>query len=141
MRILSFITLSLLLFSCGQTPSSPPRDLIAKNTLEKVLLDINIAETYSAMVKDTLRRPGSKNPDSLSAYYKEIFGHYKITPEQFTKSLDWYKTHPDELDTMYNNIIPVAARWQAKPLASTIKPPAPAKDTAHPSNVDTAHKH
>ena len=57
--------------------------------------------------------PGAKNLDSLSAYYKDIFAHYHVTQAQFTESMDWYKNHPDDLDTMYNEMIPMVTGMQA----------------------------
>ena len=91
--------------------------------MEKVLLDVNVAESYSAMVKDSLHRVGSKNTDSLTAYYKDIFAHHKITAEQFSTSLNWYKAHPAQLDSIYNNMIPVVQKWQTRPIPAL---PAPA---------------
>jgi hypothetical protein len=88
---------------------------LSPKVMQKVLLDIHLAEAYSIISKDSLHRGGSKNMDSLSAYYKDIFAHYKITPEQFSQSLEWYKAHPDDMDTMYNNIIPIVTRWQSQP--------------------------
>lgn len=82
--------------------------------MEKVLLDISLAEAYSTMVKDSLHKAGPKHLDSLSVYYKDIFAHHHVTETQFTSSMNYYKNHPDDLDTIYNNIIPVAAKWQTK---------------------------
>ena len=90
-------------------------DHLSPKVMQKVLLDITLAESYSITVKDSLHRAGQKNMDSLAVYYKDIFAHYKITEQQFTQSLTWYKNHPDDLDTVYNNIIPIVARWQTQP--------------------------
>ena len=122
MKILPLLLLPLLLFSCKPNAKAPA-DLIDKKIMEKVLLDVNIAESYSAMVKDSLHRIGTKNPDSLSAYYKDIFTHYKISSDQFNASLNWYKAHPADLDTMFNNIIPLVQKWPVKPAPAL---PAPA---------------
>jgi hypothetical protein len=83
--------------------------------MQQTLLDINLAEAYCIMVKDSLHKGGTKNLDSLSVYYQEIFAHHNITQEQFIESLAWYKNHPEELDTLYNNLIPKVAGWLAKP--------------------------
>ena len=82
--------------------------------MQKVLLDVNLAEAYAITKKDSLHKPGVKNMDSLAVYYKAIFAHYKITEEQFTASLNWYKDHPDEMDTLYNNMMPVISHWQTQ---------------------------
>lgn len=67
------------------------------------------------MVKDSLHRGGTKNFDSLTLYYQEILAHHNITQEEFLESLSWYKNHPDELDTIYNCMIPKVSDWLAKP--------------------------
>ncbi len=85
---------------------------LPQKEMQKILLDINLAEAYSINAKDSLHKGNIKNTDSLSAYYKIIFDHYKITPQQFNNSLEWYKSHPEELDSVYNKMIPVASRWQ-----------------------------
>lgn len=83
--------------------------------MKQTLLDINLAEAYCIMVKDSLHRGGTKNYDSLAVYYQEIFAHHKITQDEFLESLAWYKNHPDELDTIYNYMIPKVTEWLAKP--------------------------
>ncbi len=79
-------------------------DHLPPQKMEQVLMDMSIAETYSAMLHDNSHPPGSKNTDSLTSYYKDIFAHHHITREQFKNSLDWYKQHPDDLDTIYTNL-------------------------------------
>jgi len=76
------------------------------------LQDVNLAEAYSTLVKDSVYKGTGKNLDSLAQYYKDIFSHYKITQHQFDESMQWYKRHPDELDTVYSKILPVVTRWQ-----------------------------
>ncbi len=68
------------------------------------MLDISMAESYSVMARDNAHPPGTKNTDSLAAYYQQVFAHHRITQEQFKASLGWYKTHPEELDSLYSRI-------------------------------------
>ena len=121
--LLSFF---VVIASCKRTVSTgehlPPK------VMQRILLDINTAEAYCISVKDSLHRGGTKNMDSLSAYYKTIFTHYKITEAQFNESMNWYKSHPDEIDSLYNNIIPIATNWQtiqSKKTPATIQNPNP----------------
>ena len=81
-----------------------------------VLKDINIAESYSAIVKDSLHNPGMKNTDSLAQFYREIFAHYHITEEEFNASMDWYKSNPESLDSLYTKIIPEIGIMETKTL-------------------------
>jgi len=90
-------------------------DHIPAKQMEKIMLDVNVAEAYSTLVKDSLHKPGEKNTDSLAVYYKTIFDHYHVTEEQYKESIEWYKRHPDDLDTLFNNISPVVTRWQSQP--------------------------
>lgn len=112
MRALLTISILFLVISCknkaGYTGSHLPPKM-----MQQVLLDVSLAEGYCTMAKDSLHRAGTKNYDSLAVYYKEIFDHYKITEEQFTESLDWYKNHPSDLDTLYTKMLPIVAKWQA----------------------------
>ena len=121
-KVWPLIFLAIMLFSCRHA-SKPPADLIPTSTMEKILLDVNLAESYSLIAKDSLHRAGTKNTDSLTLYYKSIFAHYKVSGDQFATSLNWYKGNPELLDTMYNNIIPVVTAMQTKP-AAPLPPPS-----------------
>lgn len=80
--------------------------------MRALLLDINIAESYSTMVKDSTRKIGSKSTDSLAAYYKTIFEHHHITKGAFDTSLAWYKQHPAEFDSVLASAVKIAMRWR-----------------------------
>ncbi len=103
MKLKNIVILSIcLLFSCKNGFKSSNTDHLPPKVMEKLLLDINLAESYCVMVKDSMHHGGTKNLDSLAVYYKTIFAHYNITEAQFTENLEWYKNHPADLDTMYN---------------------------------------
>lgn len=91
-------------------------------------MDINMAETYSAMVKDSLHRLNAKNMDSLAVYYTAVFNHYGITEEQFTRSMAWYQAHPDDLDSVLNQILPRLSNMQQQLTAKL-----PPKDSVPPA--------
>jgi hypothetical protein len=111
-RIFFFALLcSLVVAACK---NKTVNDHLPPKVMQKVLLDISFAETYSTMVRDSLHKAGSKNYDSLSVYYKEVLGHHNITQDQLTQSFAWYKNHPDELDSVYAAILPMVTRMQSK---------------------------
>ena len=87
-------------------------DHLPADKMRDILLDINIAETYSSMVKDSLRKPGVKSPDSLASFYRIIFDRHHITRGAFDTSLAWYKLHPTEFDSLLGSMIPPATRWR-----------------------------
>ena len=69
------------------------------------------AEDYSLVVtKDTMKsnvhtQMPQKNMDSLAHYYREILAHYQLSNTDFDKSIKWYTAHPDDLDSVYTDII------------------------------------
>ncbi len=79
--------------------------------MQQIMLDINVAEVYSGMVKDSVHPRELKNPDSIAAFYKTIFTHHGVTLDQFNRSLAWYKARPDDMDSLYASMIPVVERW------------------------------
>jgi acyl-CoA synthetase (AMP-forming)/AMP-acid ligase II len=116
--LLLFSVSLLIVASCKNAGTG---DRLPPALMKKVLTDVQMAETYSTMVKDSLHKnTGMKNLDSLSVYYKDIFAHYKITEAQFTTSLNWYKEHPDEMDSLYNEMLATVAAMQ-----NTLQKPLP----------------
>ena len=100
--LLLFLPVIVLLFSCKQT--AVDNGHLPAPLMKKILTDIQMAEVYSGMVKKD--KAAAKNADSLSYYYKEILAHYKVSEKEFNSSMEWYRTHPSDLDTLYNSILP-----------------------------------
>lgn len=90
--------LMIMAASCRQNKGAP----LSKEEMQKVLIDVQLAEVYSTMAKnDSVQTEGLKDNDSLAVFYKEVFQHHHITADQFIQSLNWYRAHPDQLDTVY----------------------------------------
>jgi hypothetical protein len=92
----------LLMVSCQEKDKAP----VAPDKMQKIITDLHFAEVYSSMVDDTLHIARNKNKDSLAVYYRDILAHHKITEQEFMTGLEWYKIHPDELDSIYSRILP-----------------------------------
>ena len=99
----------LLLHSCKMNDNKQAP--VSREKMQEILTDINIAEVYSTMVLDSTHKGGTKNEDSLAAYYHYIFEHHHITKEEFEKGMIWYKAHPDEMDSVINGMMPVVEKW------------------------------
>jgi hypothetical protein len=104
-----FLFLSLMFTSCKQKDKPPIDD--AK--MEKLLVDIGLAEAYATLVNDSLHKQRDKNMDSLAVYYQAVLKHHSISLQQFQQALDWYKKHPRELDSLYNRVLPVYSSFEA----------------------------
>ncbi len=97
-------------FSCRQKDEFH----LPADKMQQVLFDVHLAEVYSIVVnQDSLHRGTDRNQDSLAAYYLSVFKHHKITPKQFEQSIDWYKHHPEDLDSIYTKMIPDMSKLDA----------------------------
>ncbi len=97
----------IALFSCSmlvacKNEEKPP---ITVEKMGNILADIQLAEAYSSMVDDSLHRIVPKDQDSLAVYYKKVWASHQISQQQFEQAIDWYKGHPDLLDTAYKHMI------------------------------------
>jgi hypothetical protein len=119
--LVTIIVISVL--SCKQ--QSKDADHLPSKKMEQVLLDVHLAESYSALAIDSLHKAGEKNTDTLAAYYKTIFTHHGVTAEQFSQSLAWYKRHPEELDSIYEHMLPEITKMQARTQPGSPAPPPP----------------
>ena len=101
-RLLTAFALLFFLTACQRDTGYH----LSRPQMEAVLTDVQLAEVYSTMVKkDSTHSEGLKDNDSLAAFYKQVFQHHDITAAQFNQSLDWYRTHPEELDSVYNGVM------------------------------------
>ena len=88
---------------------------LSEQKMEAVLRDIQLAESYSMVLKNNaVAFSGGKDIDSLACYYKGILAHHQITDQQLEESLRWYVGHPDELDSVYTRMLPEITRVAAK---------------------------
>jgi Domain of unknown function (DUF4296) len=94
------IVLLLLTTACSNKKAEAP---IPAAKMQAIMLDIHLAEAYSGTIPDSAH--SGKNRDSLARYYKEIFAHHQIAEADFNKGLEWYRVHPDELDSVYANMV------------------------------------
>ena len=121
-----------LLTSCD-LEDTPPATNIPARTVEKILYDMQLADVYSQSVrKDTTESYGIKNQDSLARYYNEIFTHYNVTYEQFNTTIQWYKEHPMNLDTIYNNVLTRISAEEEKLKYKTQEDPTPTSTAPAP---------
>lgn len=97
------------LVSCTNKPEPIPMD-----KLSKILTEMHIAESYSQYVpKDTSLHEIS-NKDSLKIYISAILAENKVSEAAFKQSIDWYKSRPELLDSVYQQVLTDIAIWQAK---------------------------
>lgn len=88
----------------------------------KILLDLQIAETYSLGLGDSVKNKFEKNYDSLAIFYSSILKHYNVSYEEFQDAMDWYKARPIIIDSLYNRVITQIAETKAKEQIKDVVP-------------------
>jgi hypothetical protein len=93
--------ISLLILSACIKPAEPPVGTIPKDTMTSILVDIHLAEAKVGMRNRPL--------DSARLYYEvykdKIYEKYKITPERFDQSMNFYVSNVRQLDEIYGRVV------------------------------------
>ncbi|WP_316837111.1 DUF4296 domain-containing protein [Pedobacter nutrimenti] len=87
---------SLFLFGCKPPV---PKDIIQPDDMGKILYDIHIADGYV----NTIPLPDSAKKVA-SSFYKGIYKKYGTDSAAYTKSMNFYYTHPDLMSSIYEKI-------------------------------------
>ena len=91
---------TLFAFSCIK-PEEPPPNVIPKDTMTQVLIDIHLAEAKVAV--------RNLSPDTAQMLYeihkRKIYQDYKISPERFKESFDFYSRNLNEMDKIYEAVV------------------------------------
>ncbi len=75
---------------------------------------MHIAEGYAQALPKKENSTVPKNPDSLLKYHAMILDEYRISKNEFQTSLNYYKKHPDLLDSIYQLVLADVVILQAK---------------------------
>jgi hypothetical protein len=111
-NIIISILLLLTVLSCNQQKSSVtvPADVLSPDSMVQVLSDIHLAEAEATLhpYSDSL---GIIN---LPAYYKYIFNNHKLDTAMFNRSMNFYLSNPELLNTVYNGILDELSKRHAR---------------------------
>jgi hypothetical protein len=99
--LLTILLIVGLMSSCAENEPRP----VPREKMTEIMTDIYLAEVYSTLVSDSTGISVNKNKDSLALYYKSVLSHHGITLDEFSNSLRWYSDHPNELDSVYINVL------------------------------------
>ena len=90
----------LLFFSCKQK-TKVPDTILPINKMEKVLMDILLADEFYNQKQADSATIDSFNRTNL---YKAVFTLHKTNKDEFRKSLNFYEGHPDLLKTILDSV-------------------------------------
>lgn len=102
--VLLFIVFALGTSSCNWKDNKSadlPKGILQKERLINILADIQITEAYL----DDLRKNTVKTTDTSLLYYEKVFKKYGCSPEEFEKSLLYYKQDLEEMSQIYADVI------------------------------------
>lgn len=95
---LIIITLSFVLFSCGNKELEKPEKLIDQETMEKIIYDLAMLQAIKGH-DATLLPKNSINPKTY------IYQKYKVDSTQFAQSNAYYSSDITLYKTMFDNVI------------------------------------
>lgn len=93
----------LFLMACS---SQPKVNVLSPAKLEPVILDLQLAEAYANGTNVTRDAHAvSSQHDSFALYRLRILNKHGISEQEYTRSMEWYSEHPDQLDSMYTHVL------------------------------------
>jgi len=97
----------IFLFSCGDK-KSVPTGILKPVKMQAVLWDMFRADalTFNFITRDTSKKPEVENVK----LQQQIFAEQKISKEDFYKSYEFYKAHPDMMQPILDSMIDKATR-------------------------------
>jgi hypothetical protein len=98
---------AVFLFSCGGK-NNFPSGVLKPAKMQLVLFDVLRADAF---VFDFVKKDAAKLPEAESAkLQQQIFAVHKVSKEEFYKSYEFYKTHPDLMQPLLDSMISKATR-------------------------------
>jgi hypothetical protein len=106
----------LLLSLVGSWLIACERDkaIIPPAKMGKLLLELHLAEAYAQQLPKDSNQVGLKNQDSLALFQADILQKLHVSEKDFQQSLNWYKTKPELLDSIYQGILSEIAIMHSK---------------------------
>jgi len=108
------IRLLLLFICCGAYSCKEKAKHLSPARMTEILMDMHLAEAYAQQLPRDSMQVSLKNEDSLLVFNARILNHYQLSETDFKNSIEWYKAHPELLDSIYQNILTEIAILQSK---------------------------
>ncbi|MBW8685468.1 DUF4296 domain-containing protein [Chitinophaga rhizophila] len=105
------VCLVLLITACGEA-DKVPADVLPKEKMRDVLLDMNLADSYAGLEEDGISVvvSDSVRKERLKVYYRQILDLHKLTPQEFDHSFKYYESHPDKLKNIYDMMFSMVSK-------------------------------
>lgn len=107
-------SLSLLLLLACFTACRDAAPPLAPKKMGAVLLDLHLAEAYAQQIPRPEGQISMRNEDSLKVFQARILNRHGLGESAFREATKWYTSHPEMLDSVYQNILSEIAILAAK---------------------------
>lgn len=111
MSVRSICLFLLLAFISACREAAPP---LTPKRMGALLLDLHLAEAYAQQIPRPESQVSMRNEDSLKAFQAGILTRHGLSESAFRKAINWYTSHPEMLDSVYQNILSEIAILAAK---------------------------
>jgi hypothetical protein len=98
---------TILLFSCSNKQVVPD-GILKPAVMQKVMWDVLRADAFTF---DFIKRDSTKRPEAENVkLQQQVFAIHKVSKEDFYKSYNYYKEHPDLMQPILDSMISKASR-------------------------------
>ena len=107
------IICTLLASACGMA-DRVPEEVLSKEKMRDILVDMNLADAHSY---DISPMRGGPLPDSVrqqqvKKYYRQILDLHGVSVKKFMDSYRYYEYHPDRLKEVYEMMLQSIANYR-----------------------------
>ena len=110
MTRLFFISFLFLISCSGKPEVEIPNDIIAQDSMVKILIDIHILEAASQMITEVDAQRDFKQEE----FYEFIYKKHHTTKEAFDKSYLYYSAQSELLEEIYSNVMNELSKKQGE---------------------------
>ncbi|GAB2835291.1 DUF4296 domain-containing protein [Ferruginibacter profundus] len=108
MTLKNIVLLSVLFLSSCGNKNEIPKGILKPAKMQTVLWDVLRADafTFNFITRDSSKKPEAENVK----LQQQIFTVHKVSRDEFYKSYEFYKTHPELMQTILDSMINKATR-------------------------------
>ncbi len=113
-KIKNFFFLKMIFFlsflSCNKVENNFQKDIINREKIVKIIVDIHIADA-AISVNSVYKR---KKIEEIKSYYSSIFEKHNITKKEFETSIAYYTENTDIYEKICEEVIIVLTKMEKK---------------------------
>ncbi len=103
LRTITIVCLLMGALACGQA-DKVPANVLSKEKMRDVLIDMNMADSYSYDISPLrgVPLPDSVRQQKVKVFYRQILDLHHLSVKEFMASWKYYEAHPNRLKEVYD---------------------------------------